>query len=144
MLLRNQDTELTLNLLGFEFPESAQGPVHDDWLVVAVTLRERRRHFYAAHTALALEEAHQLAAWLREQAFATTPASFVPSEGALAFEAQPLAGGCRLLVRLDLEFRPPWAGPEGACLEFVPGTRDVLALAASVHEAVQAFVPQGV
>jgi hypothetical protein len=119
-LVARDGTSLTLHPLGYQFP-AGTGPDDDQWLVVSGRLRDGDRSWSFEEPCLLLDEAYELAAWLRRAA-----------EGDV--QPQPLAGSQDQGWEPSLRFTEP-------VLAFSVAARDDAGMVVRVHCSLEAAPP---
>ncbi|WP_280423645.1 WapI family immunity protein [Nocardia carnea] len=105
-----------LTVAGYQFPDHIDPRIRYSWLIIAGTANCPEGNWSFRWQALTLDDAVELAEWLRRIAAAAEPggdplpepARLEFTEPNLSFLAASVAGGVELRIGLDLEFSPPW------------------------------------
>lgn len=103
-----------LTVAGYQFPDHIDPRIRYSWLIIAGAANCPEGNWSFRWQALTLDDAVELAEWLRRIAAADPgdplpePARLEFTEPNLSFTALSLAGAVELRIGLDLEFSPPW------------------------------------
>ncbi|MFI5715361.1 hypothetical protein [Nocardia sp. NPDC051750] len=105
-----------LSVAGYQFPDHIDPRIRYSWLIIAGTANCPDGNWSFRWQALTLDDAVDLAEWLRRIAAEAQPSGDAPpgparlvfTEPNLSFTATPVPGAVELRIGLDLEFSPPW------------------------------------
>lgn len=144
-----------LSVAGYQFPDHIDPRIRYSWLIIAGTASCPEGKWSFRWQALTLDDAVELAAWLRRLAAAVEPGGDpLPgstglefTEPNLTFAATPVTGAVELRIGLDLEFSPPWnrrvSAGEPAVVTVRLGAADLATAAADLDAEVGSYLPPG-
>jgi hypothetical protein len=144
MLLKTDDTEFEMAIVGYQFPHLEHEPYDADWLRVNIRVKHPRGSWSSLDACLLTWEGVHLAEWLESVAGGKdvdSDESFL--EPNLRFEL--LSDGLnKLRVYFELESRPSWAPHDGAgmddlWLEFDVNADELRNAAASLRADLHRF-----
>ncbi|MEU1986351.1 hypothetical protein [Nocardia sp. NPDC019395] len=144
-----------LSVAGYQFPDHIDPRIRYSWLIIAGTANCPDGNWSFRWQALTLDDAVELAEWLRRIAAEAEPsggevpgpARLVFTEPNLSFAATPVAGAVEMRIGLDLEFSPPWNRRAEAGSPVVITARltpaDIATAAKDLGTEVDAYLPPG-
>ena len=144
-----------LTVAGYQFPDHIDPRIRYSWLVIAGTANSPEGKWSFRWQALTLDDAVELAEWLRRIAAGAEPGGDSPPESArlgftepnLSFAAKAAAGAVELRIGLDLEFSPPWnrrvAAGEPTVVTARLGAAELTTAAEDLGAEVGSFLPPG-
>lgn len=144
-----------LSVAGYQFPDHIDPRIRYSWLIIAGTANCPEGNWSFRWQALTLDDAVELADWLRRIAAEAQPsgeplpgpARLVFTEPNLAFTATPVDGAVELRIGLDLEFSPPWnrraeaGNPTVVTARLAPD--DLATAAKELGAEVDSYLPPG-
>ena len=142
ILDRSDDFSFELVIVGYQFPELADGEDDSNWLNVKIVVRHPQGAWSAVDPALLTYEVSELVDWLRALSSGdreTLEMYFL--EPCLSFRLRHGAQGDELEVELAHEFRPPWAKDidQSAVLLFPLNQDDLFAAAESLYQQLATY-----
>lgn len=146
---------MELSVAGYQFPDHIDPRIRYSWLVIAGSANCPEGNWAFRWQALSLDDAVELAGWLRRIAEEAEPggepvggpARLAFTEPNLSFTATRTAGAIELGIGLDLEFSPPWDRRAAAGSPFVVTARlspgDIATAAKDLGAEVESYLPPG-
>ncbi|MBF6349624.1 MULTISPECIES: WapI family immunity protein [Nocardia] len=144
-----------LSVAGYQFPDHIDPRIRYSWLIIAGTAHCAEGAWTFRWQALTLDDAVELAEWLRRIAAAAEPGGDPLPEPArlgftepnLSFTATSVAGAVELRIGLDLEFSPPWnrrvTAGEPTVVPARLGAGELMTAAAALDAEVGSYLPPG-
>ncbi|WUI31051.1 hypothetical protein OG804_25210 [Nocardia sp. NBC_00416] len=146
---------MELSVAGYQFPDHIDPRIRYSWLVIAGAANCPEGNWSFRWQALTLDDAVELADWLRRIAAEAEPsgepvggpARLDFTEPNLSFTASRAAGAVEVEIGLDLEFSPPWNRRATAGSPFVVTARlspaDLATAAKDLGAEVDGYLPPG-
>ncbi len=149
MELRGREgNQVTLSLVGYQFPDEAVDPWESNALLVSVRVVSPQGTWEVVDPCLTTWEVAALASWLT--AFVVTGDRRPTSVSApnVTMSARPVTGSTITLTAcFELEQRPPWLASVGGdgelCVEVEVSTGDVIVAAAALRGDLARFPQRG-
>jgi hypothetical protein len=134
-----KDASLSIEVRGYQFPDSAMDGWDSEWLQIHGSAECPQGQWRFSDPCLTTFELAHLAAWLREVPTGGPVREIEFVEPCLRFEHVERSNGDVLIVRLSQEASPPWATEsqrygEGVALEFPFSTLNFVTLSSAVAE----------
>jgi hypothetical protein len=144
LTLSSPGAHLSLEIRGYQFPDTAADGWDAEWLHVSGLVEVPRGRWKFSDPCLATFELAQLGEWLRDVPVGGPERELEFMEPCLRFEHVERSEGDVLVVRLAQEASPPWATEaqryrDGIDLEFPFSALDFEKLAAEVRAMCRRF-----